>query len=304
MWCNLSPVGIIAPAIALTFALGVTAGEADPKLRRSAWHAIGACALATLATPAFAAFPAQAFAALRVDRTLVGVVAIHPIEVAPAAYRIGFTLVVLAFLALGSGARVRAGDASLVIFAALLALANGAYIAVFGVLVAPILARSAYESLARHDLRDTTYRAADFVLGAAALALTGVLAIACVPRAEAALAAQPFALANVAFANPTPHRFFCADVDWCSYVRARGPRGTTVLMDGRVAAYSAVDVETQRSLEHASAGWRAMLDRNRIDAMLVRRDRALGTLLAMRGDWRAIASDASAELYVRTKPLR
>ena len=46
--------------------------------------------------------------------------------------------------------------------------------------------------------------------------------------------------------------------------------------------------------------WAAILDRDRIDAVLVRRNGALESLLAeRRGAWRRIASDRVSALYVR-----
>lgn len=302
LWCNVSADGLIAPLVALTFAFGAREDGTASPARRRAWHSAGACALATLLTPAFVAFPVQAFAALHVDGTLEGIVATHPAQVAPAAYRLGFALVVLAFIAFGSGVRLRAGDVALVTLATLLALENGALLAVFGVLVAPILAGAAYESFGRRPGVDALY-GADARLTVPALALAGGLAIVGAPAADAALARQPYALVNAA-ARGNHHRFYCADVAWCSYALATGPPGTSALLDGRIERYAASDVRAQRDVAHAAPGWRATLTRRGIDVMLVRRDRALATLLRMHGDWRPVASDATAELFVRTAAPR
>jgi hypothetical protein len=303
LWCNVSADGALAPFVALTFALGTQRDGTASQAPRRAWYAAGACAFATLLTPAFAAFPAEAFAALHFDGTLEGIVATHPAQIAPAAYRVGFTLVVLAFIAFGSGVRLRVGDAALVTLATLLALENGALLAVFGVLVAPILAGSAYESFGRPPRVEAPHGAADVCLAIAALALAGCLAMFAAPRADAALASQPYALARAA-ALGNHHRFYCADVAWCGYAIATGPPGTSALLDGRTYLYAAGDVQAQRNIARAARGWRATLDRRRIDVLLVRRDRALATLLRMRGDWRPVASDATAELFVRAAALR
>lgn len=304
VWCDVAGDGIIAPAIAAAFAFGASFDGSDPQVRRRAWYAVAACALATCCTPALWAFPAHALEALRVDRGLGGIVATHPIDVAPTAYRIGFTLVVVAFLAVGSGTRVRAGDAALVALATLFALGNGAGLGIFGVLVAPILARSANETFGDGATRRVAWRPADTVVAGAGAVVALVLALVASPRADEALPAQPYALARFAPAAGTPHRFFCANVDWCAYAVATGPRGTTALFDGRFDASPAPALAAQRTVARTAAGWRGTLDRERVDVALVRRDRALATLLALRGDWQRVASDDAAELFVRVAPRR
>jgi hypothetical protein len=300
LWCQIAPEGLLAPFVAAAFALGATFdGEAQRSARRYAWMAVAGCALATLATPSLAAFPAHAFAALRIDRAFDGIVALHPIDTAPTAYRIGFTAIVLAFLAFGTGARLCVRDATLVVGGALYALANGAGLGIFGVLAAPVLARAAYDALGLRAHRDGDLGISDGAGATAAVALALVLASAFAPRADAALANQPYALAQRVPRSGAPHHFACADVDWCDYVAATGPPGTTVLLDGRLDRASAADVAAQRTFSHASHGWRALLDARRIDAVLVRHDRAIATLLALRGDWRSVAVNGGAELFVR-----
>jgi len=300
VWCQIAPDGLLAPLIATAFALGARFdGERDPKDLRYAWFAVAGCALATLATPSLGAFPAQAFAALRVDRTYDGIVALHPIDSAPTAYRIGFTAAVFAFLAFGTGARLRVRDALLVAGGALYALANGAGLGIFGVLAAPVLAGAARDALGLQTVREDEGRAGEAAVVTVAMLFAIVLAGAVAPRADAALAERPYALAQHAPRSGSPHRFACANVDWCDYAVATGPPGTTALLDGRLDRASAADIEAQRTFSHASHGWRALLDARRVDAVLVRRDRAIATLLALRGDWRAVAQNDEAELFVR-----
>jgi len=145
LWCNVAPQGLLASAIALVFASGAMLERRDPEQRRWALIAFAGTALATLATPALFSYPALAFEALRIDRGLQGIVAFHPSEVAPLSYRVGFTLIALTALLAGVPRRA-AGEALLVCFATLLALANGAYLPLFAVLVAPVLARSVASS--------------------------------------------------------------------------------------------------------------------------------------------------------------
>ncbi len=71
-------------------------------------------------------------------------------------------------------------------------------------------------------------------------------------------------------------------------------------MDGRCDPYPAAMWRDYREVMDGNRNWAAIIERERIDAILVRRDGALDSLLAERpGTWRRIASDRLARLYVK-----
>jgi hypothetical protein len=97
----------------------------------------------------------------------------------------------------------------------------------------------------------------------------------------------------------TPPRVFCEDFAWCSLFLGDAVPAQ-VFMDGRCDPYPAAVWDEYRRVLDGNRGWAAVLDRRRVDAVLVRRDGALDSLLAERsGLWRSIAADAHARLYVR-----
>jgi hypothetical protein len=300
VWCNAAPQGLLAPVIGLCSVAGVTFGAASPSDRRWARLALAGTVLATLATPALLAYPALALEGLRIDRALAGVVSINPIEVAPLGYRIGFTLVVLVACALGI-ARGREGTIPLLLFGTLLALANGAYVVVFGVLVAPLLAASAaaaFPAFARGSARAPR---ADFASAGFAVVLAAVVAWQAGQRP--APLNGGFALATTLAADGRAHRLYCWNLDWCDAVLSSSPR-VAVFMDGRVAAYPPDVRSAKADIVSVKATWRKVLNERRVDAMLVAKDHALAGLLALSPEWRAVDADDSAVLYERTAVAR
>jgi hypothetical protein len=94
-------------------------------------------------------------------------------------------------------------------------------------------------------------------------------------------------------------RIFCEDFAWCTVFLERAP-AAAVFMDGRADPYP-LDVwnDYVRVLD-GNTGWDAVLAHYRVNAILVRPDGALESLLQTRPRfWRMIASDGVARLYVR-----
>jgi hypothetical protein len=297
VWCNTAPQGLLAPAIALCALASASFGASTTRERGYALVAFAGTALATLATPALLAYPGLAFEALRVDRELAGVVAsVNPVDVVPFAYRVGFTLAVFAAFALGTQ-RGRESTIPLLLFGAFLALANGSYVAVFGVLAAPLLAGSAaaaFPRLARSA--PATGRGDLFALGCA-------LVVALLGAWQSATHFTPlaggYALAASLATDGNAHRVYCTNVDWCDAALAGAPK-VRVFMDGRVAAYPEATRARKRDIGNLKAQWRKQLADDGVDAIVAAEDRAFSGLLALSSGWHATASEDGTVLYERT----
>jgi hypothetical protein len=285
VWCNAEPAGLLAPAFAVAVALGATLGAPAPGLR-SRWYVAGLACGATLCTPAGFGFPAAAFEALRLGGSTGGILATAPSLTVPHAYHGGlFALLCLAF-AVGVRASGLRGALPVVV-AFVLALANGAFVPIFGIVAAPAVAAS---------LR--TVRLPVLLVPGAAVAL--IAAIAFVGSVEPSSAGQPYELAAraVRSARP-PATLFCANVDWCDGATARGER---VVMDGRIAPYGPGARARQRAIESGGPGFTRALAASGATGVLVGRDTALATLFALLPDWRAAAADERATLFERGLP--
>lgn len=302
VWCNVAPQGLLAPAIAACVAAETTFKPLDRADRRAVaerrWARV-ACAgtlLATLATPAFVAYPALALKALRIDGPLFGVVEFHPVDVAMLAYRIGFTLVVVAAFGLGI---TRAGAIPLLVLGALLALLNGSYVVVFGALAAPLVAAAAANAWPKLATIATGSVRGDVLAGACALTLA-VAFVWIFPRPQAV--SGGYALAASLGADGRAHRLFCSEVDWCNAALAASPL-ERVFMDGRVAGYPPQIWNAQVDISRFRKSWRDRLEQFRIDAVLAPEDGPLAGLLVLAPGWHALASNETSALYVRD-PIR
>jgi hypothetical protein len=106
-------------------------------------------------------------------------------------------------------------------------------------------------------------------------------------------------LARTLAADGRAHRLFCAGLDWCSVAVAGGFANLGVYADGRVEALPASVLTAQREAGSLKGDWRRWLRTQRVDAVLVRRDRAFASLLAARPDWRLAGTTEAIALYVR-----
>jgi hypothetical protein len=296
VWCNVAPQGLLAPLIAFPFALGYRfERQRSRDERRWSLVALTATAIATYLTPALGSYAEVAVEALRVDRTLGSIVALHPADLAPVGYHLGFTLAAVGALVVG----VRRGavsDALLVTIAILLALADGAYVSVFGVLAAPALARSAAALWPK-----TFARSVPETLGGAATALGAVVVAALVAATSvppAPATASTADLAHALAADGRPHRLFCANLDWCDEAVALGAPNLRVFMDGRIAAYSSGVFAGQRDIALLKPGWRGELAAAGIDALMLRRDRAAVQIIGASPYWLRAGADRNAVLFV------
>jgi hypothetical protein len=293
VWCNVAAEGLLAPAIAACFAAATTLRGGTGDERRWSRFACLGTALALLATPAFLSYPLYALGTLRLDRDLFGVVAYHPIDVAPLAYRVGFTAMVLAGLALGLQ-RDRGASIPLFAAAAILALMNGAFVIVFGVLAAPVLAASAAAAYPYFDKLSTGSLRGDIASGVAAVALAaGLVAVAAAPAT-----APGYALAASLASDGRSHRVFCYDVDWCDVAISGAPL-VSVFADGRVAAYPSTVLSRQRDIVAMKNHWRSAIERYKVDTMILRNDRPLTTMISMAPGWSVVASDSAASVFER-----
>jgi hypothetical protein len=297
IWCNVSVQGLFAPLLALVFALGARFEGRPEADQRALWTAFGGTALALLATPGLLAYPGIAFESLRIDRSLQDLVQFDPVDVAPLAYRVGFPLAMFAAFAVGLPKK-RAGDVLLFLVAGFLALSNGAYLPVFGALVAPLIAMSAANAISLPEFKPAGARG-DVLVAIAGVLVAAFLVTTMVPRVRPATPA--FGLAAALARDARPHRLICLSVDWCDAALVPGS-ATRVFMDGRVGAYPQNVRDAQVDVVHLHEHWRTTLEKYRIDAVLARKDRGLSMIVSLSPGWKAVATDELGVLYER-KPV-
>lgn len=295
-WANLHASAFLAPAVAVLFALAAALRERawSPAVRRSVALAL-ASAAATLATP-FGLDLTRYAAALLTSPIRHSISEWGATSASSAAFVAGALPLVLLLAVFGARSSLR--DRLIAVAFTIVLFSAVRNVPVFALVVAPI-------ALAAIPHRPG--RAAPPPHGPRALAWTTLVAVALcgvvlsgLTWRDAPLAGDglPAGSARTLLAQAhTPPRVFCEDFAWCSIFLDRPAR---FFMDGRCDPYPARIWGEYREVIDGNRGWASILDRERIDAVLVRRNGALESLLAeRRGAWRRIGSDRISALYVR-----
>jgi hypothetical protein len=298
VWANLHASAFLAPVAAALIALAAV-------LRDRSWSAevrrrtglAAACAAATLATPLGWDLPRYALmlvtSPIRHSISEWGATSITSV-----AFVLGGLPLLLALAAFG----VRASLRDRVVAAAFVILLFTAVrnVPVFALAAAPIALAALPFGRAPRRVPVRPARALAWTTVGAVFVCAVALATIVWRGAPARDSALPVGPARALLAAArTPPRVYCEDFAWCSLFLGDGVPAR-LFIDGRCDPYPVAVWNEYRNVLDGNRGWAQILDRRRIDAVLVRRDGALDSLLAERGAvWRSIAVDAHARLYVR-----
>ena len=250
--------------------------------------ALGSAA-ATLATPLGVELPRYA-AMLLASPIRQSISEWEPTSAASGAFLLGALPLLLALTSFGARAplrdRIVAGTFIVALFGAV------RNVPVFAIAVTPIVLGAVPPRLP--DPRAGLSRAV-FVMSTAAALLLAILAW----RASPSIDPMPTDQARALLATASAPRVFCEDFAWCSLFLGT-PGKARVFLDGRCDPYPAAVWRDYRTVLDGNERWSTVLAAHRVDAVLVRRDGALDSLLAGRTAWRAIAADRHTRLYLRS----
>lgn len=286
-WANLHASVLLAPVVALLFAI------ARPSRRRFA-IAVG-CALAVFATPLGADLPRYAIdlatSPIRASIAEWAATSVNSFAFVAGALPL---LLMLVIFARDLSARDRLLAVAFVP-ALFFAVRN---VPVFALALAPIAfgAVPATRRAVAENRRTALASGVTTACVAAALAATSVAAWRMAPSMPSIPSAVAQSLVNSAETRP---RVFCEDFAWCSvFLSPATP--ARVFMDGRADPYPPALWQKYRDVIDGRRDWASILDGYRINAILVRRDSALDSLLAARAPaWAPLAVDRQARLYVK-----
>jgi hypothetical protein len=294
IWANLHASVLLAPAVCAMYALGTLieqrAFTAD--VRRFGLLA-AACAAAVCATPLGLELPRYTIA-------LMG----SPIrqwidewghtDIGSAAFAVGALPLLLVFAVRGGRATVT--DRIAIVAFAILLFSAVRNVPVFAIVVAPIAA-SVLGLSAPSARRTTSERIASMITVAAAAVVVVSLPLLSL-KSAAPSDPLPLGAATMLEATHRGSRVFCEDLAWCSVFL--GDRSTRVFMDGRCDPYPLPVWRDYIAVIGGNPVWSAVLDRWRVDAILVRPAGALDALLIAEPDeWAYVGSDRRARVYVR-----
>jgi hypothetical protein len=306
LWANLHASVFLSPAIAVLFALAALLRDrrfSHDVLRRAALAAT--CGAATLATPLGIDLPRYA-AGLLASPIRQSISEWAATSIASPAFALGALPLLVVLAAFGVRASLRERLVA-VAFTVLLftAVRN---VPVFALTVAPVAVGALVAARGTRSappptpaplappLRNVAAWASIGALVTCAAMLAGA-AWRSAPAARTALPTEPVRVL-LAQARTQP-RVFCEDFAWCSLFLLE-PGAARFYMDGRCDPYPAALWRDYGAVRAGNPRWAVILERERVDAILARRDSALDSLLAERpGTWRRIASDGLARLYVK-----
>jgi hypothetical protein len=313
VWANLHASVFLSPAVAALFAFSALMRDRawSPAVHRSVML-VAACGAATLATPFgidLARYAVElSTSPIRQSISEWGATGMNSFAFAAGALPLVLMLAVY-------GVRTTVRDRVLAVVFTLLLFSAVRNVAVFAIVAAPIALAALSRRRAVDDPeRERAGASGTPVAAVRTLAWATVLAVAFCGATITALTwrdapaygdALPHGTARALLAQAhatrgTP-RVFCEDFAWCSLFLDRPVR---FFMDGRCDPYPAPLWRDYREVIDGNARWAAILDRERIDAVLVRRNGALDSLLAeRRAGWRRVASDRVSALYVRPARL-
>jgi hypothetical protein len=97
---------------------------------------------------------------------------------------------------------------------------------------------------------------------------------------------------------PGPHRVFCADFAWCSFIVER--HSGSVFLDGRADPYPERVWDDYLTVARLRGAWRTTLDAHHVDTIVTARDSALDDALSRVHGWQTSYADRRYRVWIRT----
>jgi hypothetical protein len=287
VWANLHASVLLSPLVASLFAI------AQPSRRRFALTA--ACGLAVFATPLGADLPRYAID-LAMSPIRGSIAEWGATSVRSFAFLFGALPLLLMLVLFGKELSARDRLLAAVFVPALFFAVRN--VPIFTLALAPVVL-AAVPALRSRDVpygRVAFARYATNACVAAALFATSVAAWKMAPSMPSIPSVLALLVAGGAEKRP---RVFCEDFAWCSVYLTRSP-AVRVFMDGRADPYPPAVWRKYRDVIDGRRDWASILDGYRVNAVVVRRDSALDSLLAARPSrWIPLDADRQARLYVK-----
>jgi hypothetical protein len=280
VWANLHASVLLAPLVASIFAI------AQPS-RRSLSIAL-ACVASVFATPLGADLPRYAVN-LAMSPIRASIAEWAPTSANSFAFLAGALPLLLMLVIFAKELSVRDRLVAVVFVPALFFAVRN--VPIFALTLAPV-AFGSVPSLRRIARVSLVANACI----AAALAATSIAAWRMAPSMQSI----PSAVAQSLVANTRSRpRVFCEDFAWCSLFLSPAS-SARVFMDGRADPYPPALWREYRDVIDGRSDWASILDGDRINAVMVRRDSALDSLMAARAPaWVPRAGDRQTRLYVK-----
>jgi hypothetical protein len=225
----------------------------------------------------------------------------RPTTVHQISFLYGDLPMLLGLCALGIRASKSWFDRLLVLVFTALVFTAARHMAIFGIALAPIFARSLSDVLAR-VLDPARKPPIGFVaaLCAAALIFATITSNMRLRDPDFFNDKMPDAVIAHIAAEPHNHNVLCGDFTWCSLL-LRYPNAKTYL-DGRADPFPSSVWERYADVVYLRSAWEHSLDASHTDTVIVAHDAPLDQALSKRPGWQRVFADKSFTLYERGAP--
>ena len=305
LWSNVHASAMLAPAFAGLWALGSFLDEGwSPRVRRTAVIVAGSLGAICL-NPFGIGLPRYAIALFSSPFKTMITEWKHT-DLGDPSFGYGSMPLLLCAAAFGVRGEGKWRDRVMLIAVALLMFSAARNVGIFALAIMPIvavaltrdvpfLARPAVEAETRVD------RIAARVIPAFSLVMAVVVTIGLLQSEERGNTNQPGAAIAAIRTLPGPHRVFCADFAWCSFVVENGTG--SVFLDGRADPYPLGVWKDFTTVVRLRPGWNARLESRGVDTVLVADDAPLEQGLRLSPDWRVAYHDKKYELWQRRQSI-
>jgi len=190
----------------------------------------------------------------------------------------------------------------MLIFAAFTCLLFGAgrNVPIFAIIAAPLCARMLTEVWVRPSQEAPLTkldRVAEIALPVLTAMMMGLVVYKLLASPERTRLTMPFREVDALAKMPGEHRIMCGDFAWCSYFMGKADQ--RVFLDGRADPYPPKIWDEFVLVAYLRSGWREVLDRNHINAVIARRDTGLDQALALTHQWKDVERDDKFRLWMR-----
>lgn len=297
LWANIHGSAMLAPVIAWLWAAGIVLEQRawTPQLRRALLVAGGVTA-SIFMTPMSWRLPLLG-ATLMFSPIRTILAEWFPADITYAGMLFGVMPLLLAGCYFGiASPNARRSDFFLFVLAAVLPLSAQRHLPVAALILAPIVAQRITEGMRERRLRRRAVLVSAVTLLALVLAGTKLVS----PRSllSTQYAAVPAGAIAALSARPGTHRLYCEREDWCSL--ALLTPNVPEFFDGRDDGFPQSVWTDHHKIYYANPQWSSLLDRYRVDAVVVRRGGRLSQALAFEARWRRFYADRDFELYLRS----
>lgn len=301
LWANLHASALLAPALLLLWTAGIAVQERawSANLRQHLLLTLASGA-AVFATPLGYRLPLYTIALIHSPiRTAIN--EWQPSDFTAPSFTFGALPLMLAMLFFSLRGPRRWSEIFVSAAVAWLAITAVRNVPVCAIVIAPFVAARLSEYLPERLRVNTIFLerpvTALLYVGCLFAALVSALSLAVTPefkngnlpvRAIAALAAEP-----------GTHHVYCEDFAWCSLALAYP--NLREFIDGRCDPFPLTVWKDYETVFYAKRGWREVLTRRGVDAIVVDKKRTLARALPSWHDWRLVYADARYRLFVRER---